>query len=352
VNATFADAAAQETTAEWAWIHDYQLSLAPAMLREKGFDGRIGFFLHIPFVDCVVAGRYLSAASAEPFRRVIEGMLGADLLGFQTEADVRRFQRAAVALCGASVTDGGLSIDGRSLRTGAFPVGIDVEDVLEVAKTAPVTPRVKAARASRLPVVVGLERGDFTKGIPERLRAVAEAYRQGEKFAYIGIAAPTREGVSAYDSLEGAIEQEARLARVAAASAGGSFAHARANVGWPDVVSLQRDADIVFTSSLSDGQNLVPMQAAIAQSVRSAGRRGVVVTGQDAGVASTYAGFANDGLAVVDPLNPNAMLDTLKLALRGEPGQISERFIEAVRHGDALAWATSFLEALEATTPC
>jgi trehalose-6-phosphate synthase len=77
-----------------------------------------------------------------------------------------------------------------------------------------------------------------------------------------------------------------------------------------------------------------------------------VVTGQDAGVASTFAGFANDGLAVVDPLNPNAMLDTLKLALRGEPGQISERFIEAVRHGDALAWATSFLEALEATTPC
>ena len=352
VNSAFAEAAADEPAAAWAWVHDYQLALVPRMLRGRGFQGRIGFFLHIPFVDCRVAARYLSGAAGESFRRVVEGMLGADLLGFQTEADVARFQRAAVAFCGASVTDGGLMVDGRQLRTGAFPVGIDPEDVLTVARTAPVTPRVKAAREAGLPIVVGLERGDFTKGIPERLRAITEAYRRGERFAYIGIAAPTREGVHAYDSLEGAIETEAHAARAAAAEVGSTFVHARANVGWADVVSLQRDADVVFTSSLSDGQNLVPLQAAIAQSLRRAGERGLVITGRDAGVASTFADFSGDGLVPVDPLDAASMLETLRHALRGEPGQISDRFIDAVRQHDALTWATGFLAALEDTSPC
>jgi len=135
-----------------------------------------------------------------------------------------------------------------------------------------------------------------------------------------------------------------------ARQAGGSFAHVRANVGWDDVVALQRDADVVFTSSLSDGQNLVPLQAAIAQSLRPAEERAVIITGQDAGAASTFAAFSNEGLVAIDPLDAPAMAATLRQAIRGRPGRVSDNFIEEVRRRDARSWATSFLGALEA--PC
>jgi trehalose 6-phosphate synthase len=350
VNTAFAEAAATERYADWCWVHDYQLSLVPALLRERQFAGSIGFFLHTPFPSIEVAAPYLDEATGTLFRRCVDGMLGADLVGLQTPADVRRFCEAAAALCGATACDGGVEVGGRYIKVRALPVGIDVQDVVDVASAATTPPRVKTARRFGLPVVVGLERGDFTKGIPERLRAIASVFRSGRPFSYIGIAAPTREGVHAYDAVDRAIEEHSARARRAAAVCGGSFVHVRANVGWPDVVALQREADVIFTSSLADGQNLVPLQAAVAQSLRPAGERAVIITGQDAGAASTFAEFADEGLVAIDPLDPAAMQDALADALRGLPGRISDRFVAEVRRRDALAWATSFLTALE--EPC
>lgn len=350
VNSAFAEAAAEERSAPWCWIHDYQLALVPGLLRDRGFAAPIGFFLHTPFPDIEVSRPYLQGGGGESFRRVVEGMLGADLLGFQTPADVERFSHAAVVLNGAEPAEGGLRFAGHYVRLRACPVGIDIDDVLDVANVANTPQRVLAAREAGLPLVVGLERGDFTKGIPERLRAVADAFRRGGRFAYLGIAAPTREGVRAYDSLESAVEKEARAAREAAVAAGGSFAHVRANVGWPDVVALQREADVVFTSSLADGQNLVPLQAAIAQSLRPAERRAVIISGRDAGVSSSFSEFAREGLAITDPLDPEAMRETLCAALRGEPSRITDSFVDAVRTRDARWWATEFLTTLE--EPC
>lgn len=347
VNTAFAEAAAEEQSAMWCWVHDYQLALTPALLRDRGFRGGIGFFLHTPFPDIDIAGPYLDGDAREPFRSVVAGLLGADLLGFQTPSDVERFRRAAVACCEAEPREGALIHQGHAVRTACFPVGIDIEDVLGPARTAPSPARVTAVRNQGLPLVVGLERADFTKGIPERLRAIAEAYRRGHRFAYIGIAAPTREGVHAYDDLEIAIEAAASGARAAAAAVGASFAHARANVGWPDVVALQRDADVVFTSSLADGQNLVPLQAAIAQSLRPPAERAVIITGRDAGAASTFAAFSRDGLVALEPLDHEQMTTTLIAALDGRPSRVGDALIDEVRKRDALAWATSFLDALE-----
>lgn len=350
VNTAFADAAAEEVNAPWCWIHDYQLALVPCLLRDRGFPAPIGFFLHTPFPDIDVAHPYLANGGGQSFRRVVEGMLGADLLGFQTPADVERFAHAAVALNGAEAVEGGLRYDGHLVRLRACPVGIDIDDILGVARTASTPPRVAAARRSGLPLVVGLERGDFTKGIPERIAAVAEAFRSGGRFAYLGIAAPTREGVKAYDALEDAVERQARAAREAAVAAGGSFAHVRANVGWSDVVALQRDADVVFTSSLADGQNLVPLQAAIAQSLRPTSERAVIISGRDAGVSSSFGEFVGQGLAVPDPLDPALLKETLCAALGGRPGRVSDEFVAAVHARDARWWATEFLTTLE--EPC
>ena len=347
VNNAFAAAAAEETDAGWCWVHDYQLALTPGCLRELRFLGKIGFFLHTPFPDVEVTEPYLAGPAGSAFKQVVAGMLGADLLGFQTNSDVERFQRAALAFCGAELMEGAVTFEGHAVRTACFPVGIDIEDMLEIANTALTPPQAATAKLAGLPLVVGLERADYTKGIPERLRAVAEAYGRGRRFAYLGIAAPTREGVRAYDALDSAIEAAADEARRACMAAGGSFAHVRANVEWEDVVALQRVADVVFTSSLADGQNLVPLQAAIAQSLRPAAERAVILTGRDAGVASTFGAFSEEGLSAVEPLDHDALTGALIAALDGRPGRVSDRFVQEVRRNDAFAWSRSFLAALE-----
>lgn len=348
VNRAFASAACDEVPKATAWIHDYQLALAPAMLRANGYSGRIGFFLHTPFPDLSVATRYLDRQGLDCLREFIEGMLGADLCGLQSKADVDRFCLAAVRLCAAEQRDDGLYFEGRLVTTGAYPAGIDADELLAVAREAEPPSFLDALLTSPLPLVVGLDRADFTKGIPERLEAVAEAYRRGARFAYVGIAAPTRQGVAAYAQLPAAIATASDAAATAARETGNPFLHANTAITWPEVVALQRRADVMFTSSLADGLNLVPMQTAIAQSRRPQSERAVIITGRDAGVASAFAGFEADGMAPVDPLNADHLTRVLIDALAGRPGRVSDRLIESIRTNDALAWATRFLTDLEA----
>ena len=348
VNMAFADAAmAAEPTAQTCWVHDYQLALVPGMLRERGYSGRVGFFLHTPFPDLQVASTYLRGDAGKRFSEWIRGILAADLAGFQTEADTLRFAAAAVALGLVDERDGALWDGARRVTTGTFPVSIDTDEMETVAQRAQLPVRFAEGRDANLPLVVGLERSDYTKGIPERLGAVAAAYRAGAHFAYIGVAAPTRGGVGAYKRLDQVIVSAASDAEAAANAIEASFMQLREAIAWDQVVALQREADVVFTSSLADGMNLVPLQAAIAQSRRPPNERAVIIVGRDAGVATVYAGFERDGLVVVDPLDAEAMEHTLVDALEGRPGRISDRLIGAIKNHDAHTWATAFLSRLE-----
>ncbi len=350
VNQRFARAALDDRSrAESCWVHDYQLALVPHLLREGGFPGRIGFFLHTPFPDLALAARYLDDRGLGFLREVVSGIAAAGLAGFQTDSDAARFTTAAQALLGAEPAVGGLTVGGRFLRVGSYPVGIDVESLLSVARRAARSPLMEPAALAGVPTVVGLERADYTKGIPERLRAIARAYREGARFAYIGIAAPTREGVRSYQSLQPAIDAAAGEARAAARDAGLPFHQSRESAPWEEVVALQRDADVVFTSSLADGMNLVPLQAAVVQSLRPARERGLILTGRDAGVSEVYRGYETSGLVPVDPFDAAAMTAALVAALAGAPGRISDRLIAAVRAHDAQDWATRYLADLAET---
>lgn len=350
VNERFARAVLEEGNAPPScWIHDYQLALAPGMLRARGYGGRIGFFLHTPFPKLELVRRYLDDDGLARFTDFVRGIAAAHLAGFQTEADATRFMVAAEALLGARRGGRELRLDGRHVRIGSYPVGVDTEDLVSLAETVPASPRMTSVAADGLRVVIGVERADYTKGIPERLRAVAQAYREGARFAYIGIGAPTREGVRSYDALPGAIEAAASEARAAAHAAGLPFSQVREIASWEEVVALQRDADVVFTSSLADGMNLVPLQVAAVQSIRPPDERGVVLSGRDAGVSVAYGDFDSEGLTPVDPLDAGAMVRALEGALLGGPGRIDDRFIAAVRDHDARQWATRFLSDLEET---
>ena len=348
VNRAFAQAANELPGVRPCWVHDYQLALTPQFLRESGHRGPIGFFLHTPFPVLDVAQRALDARGRDSLSRFVGGLLGADLLGFQSELDVHRFCIAATALCGADAVPGGVVTNGRTVKLASYPVGIDTESVLHAAESQRPA-RLEGFAREVLPLVVGLERSDFTKGIPERLNAVAQAYRRGARFAYLGVAAPTREGVPAYIGLETVISAAANDAQSAAAAAGLPFVHTREVIDWTEVVALQRAADVVYTSSLADGMNLVPLQAAVAQSQLPEEQRAVIITGRDAGVASVFAGFEKDGLVPVDPLDIGAMSHALNEAISGRPGRVSDRLVSAVMANDARNWAARFLGDLDAT---
>jgi trehalose 6-phosphate synthase len=200
--------------------------------------------------------------------------------------------------------------------------------------------------------VVGLERQDYTKGIPERLQAMAALWRVGLRFHYLGLASPTRQGVPGYERFEATLAAALRMAGEAADNAGCTCVQEPRALAWPDVVALLRDADVVCTSSLADGMNLVPLQAAIAQSLRPVGRRAVIISGRDAGVAATYPGRAADGLVAVNPFDTHAFASVLRDALAGRPGRISDALVAAVAANDARAWASGFLADLRAGAPC
>jgi trehalose-6-phosphate synthase len=343
VNSAFADAVASEPAGD-AWVHDYQLGLVPRLLRERGFKRRIGFFLHTPFPVPDIAVRH--AGQDGRFREFVHGLLGACLVGMQSAPDRERFIATVEQLrLGERCSDGVLT-EGRMVRVGTFPVGVSPGDF---AIDAP--PAGTAEGKVEGPLVAGLERADVTKGIPERLNAAAAVFAQGRPFTYHGVAAPTREGVNLYRQLELAVAVAAAAASTAARVHGGVFLHERRALPWVEVVALQRSADVVFTSSLADGMNMVPLQAALAQAARPPMHRAAVILGRDTGAAHTYAEFAADGFTIVDPLDAGAMREVLTRAVAGELPRVSDRLIAAVKSRDALSWATSYLHALE-ESPC
>ncbi len=345
VNAAFADAAMTDGRAESCWVHDYQLGLAPEMLRERGYTGAIGFFLHTPFPSWAIAREFLDETGATYFTEWVRGILGSSLAGFQTSADAARFREAAVALGLATADGDALAVEGRRVAVAAFPVGIDVEQTVAEAATARLPALLGDFGDIPRPLVVGLERADYTKGIPERLRAIAELYSGGIAFSYVGIASPTREGVLAYQLLGAEIaEASAECQRLA--PGGSLFLNTARALAWEEVLGLLGAADVVCTSSLSDGMNLVPLQAVAVQSRRPEGERGVVLTGRDAGVATAFAGFEREGLATLDPLDHEGFVGTLRQAVAGELDGISDRLVAAVRAADARGWGQTYLESL------
>ncbi len=146
---------------ELVWVHDYQLMLAPGVLREHLPNTRIAFFLHIPFPP-------FDLFRLLPWdREVLRGLLGADLIGFHSQGYVRNFLDSAERLLGVRIDRDAQLIEyaGRTVRVGAFPLGIDF-DLFDARARAVAPPDPSDVR-----VVLGVDRLDYTKGIPERIRA-------------------------------------------------------------------------------------------------------------------------------------------------------------------------------------
>jgi trehalose 6-phosphate synthase/phosphatase len=341
VNARFADAvAAHWQPGDLVWIHDYQLMLVPAMLRERVPEARIGFFLHIPF------------PSSEIFRllpqreRLLEGLLGADLLGFHTATYLRHFASAALRLVGAATEVDRLSWQGREVRMGVFPMGIDAAHFSELASSPEVEELVASHRREGHQLLLAVDRLDYTKGIQRRLMAFEALLRahpelQG-KVRLVQVAVPSRENVEAYRDLRE--EVDALVGRIHGEFATPNWApihYLYRGISQAEIAALYRAADAALVTPLRDGMNLVAKEFVAARCDGD----GVLVLSEFAGAAAEMT-----EALLVNPYDVQRTAEVFYQALTLPEEERRTRLAllrERVMTRDVHAWAKDFVARLE-----
>lgn len=265
------------------WIHDYQLFLLPEMIR-KNFPGtKIGFFLHIPFPSYEIF-RLL------PWRtEILNGVLGADLIGFHTYDYVRHFLSSARRLLGFEHNLGYINVGSRMVKADVFPMGIDYEryhnaqDETSIQEeTAEIMKKVRGTQ-----IVLSVDRLDYTKGIPERIKAFAEFLRETpeyrEKVTLILIVAPSRIEVDTYHKLLKEIQElvsdtNGELGSIGWVPVWFFFR----SFGFHSLTALYTIADVLLVTPLRDGMNLVAKEYVAAR----ADKKGMLVISETAGAVS------------------------------------------------------------------
>lgn len=349
VNQRFAEELAK-VAAEGAivWVHDYQLQLVPAFLRELRPDVRIGWFNHIPFPPVELFAQL-------PWRdRIIEGLAGADYLGFQREDDAWNFLRAARQLTGLKTRNDTVVVDGpsgrRVVRAGGLPISVDFENLDALARSPEVRERAREIRESlgdpRV-LMLGVDRLDYTKGIRHRLKAYEELLAQGDiappDVALIQVAVPSRERVEAYKNLkeeiEGTVGQINGDYSTVSASA---VQYLHQSFDRAEMAAMYQAADVMLVTPLRDGMNLVAKEYVTCRHDENG-----------ALVLSEFTGAAQE-LREAYLHNPHDIQGLKRVIIRAihdseeEKGRRMKALREVVRENDVQSWAARFLAALEA----
>jgi len=315
------------------WVHDYHLMLTPHYLRRYLSRARIALFLHVPFPPFDI---FRIAPWA---RELLRGLCTCDLMGFQTESYVRNFLDSAQQLLGADVDPerGRVRIGDHVTRVGAFPIGIDFEAFDARA-------RASSAAVNDVRIVLAADRLDYTKGIPERIRAMEQLLdrhpEHRERVTLIQVAVPSRSQVAEYRTLKREIDEQ--VGRV-----NGRFSTAR----WSPIqylyqsleparlAQLYRNADVALVTPLRDGMNLVAKEYVACQTED----RGVLLLSRLAGAAETMK-----EAVLVNPYDVDQTAERLHRALSMADEERRERMRalrRRERESDVHFWASSFLSA-------
>ena len=345
-NAAFADVvAAHYRPGDLIWVHDYQLLLLPGMLRERLPAARIGFFLHIPF------------PSEELFRtlprrdRLLEGVLGADLVGFHTPAYLRHFATSLTDILGHSVEIDRVQLPGREVRLGVFPMGVDASAFATLAGDPAVQAEAQAIRGDgSMRILVGVDRLDYTKGIPRRLLAferMLELHPElRERVRLVQVAVPSRTNVGAYQDFRSLVD--GLVGRI-----NGAFGTPRwvpvhyifRGLSEPDLVALYRAADVMLVTPLRDGMNLVAKEFIASRTDGD----GVLVLSEFAGAA-----WELPEALQVNPYDVDGAAEVYYRALTMPREERRARLAPLrtrVHTFDVHRWVASFLECLGEVTP-
>ncbi|MBX3403667.1 MAG: trehalose-6-phosphate synthase [Phycisphaeraceae bacterium] len=343
VNKRFARAAARAARRrDVVWIHDYQLQLVPMMLRELKPDLRIGFFMHVPFPPEELFAWL-------PWRSdILRGLLGADLVGFQTQAAMQNFSRLARRYTTATGTDSALEFEGRTVRSGSFPISIDFDAFDEMARDPEVVRDSESIRQRLGPqrkVVLSVDRLDYTKGIEHRLAAYADLLNRrqiaAEKCVLVQIAVPTRDPLPDYTRIRASVEHAVGRINGEHASPGRVAVHYfRRTLSRRDLVAWYLAADVMLVTPLRDGMNLVAKEYVACRTDHS----GVLVLSEFAGAARELR-----RAVLVNPRDLDGMVAAINVALKMDPDEAAQSMSllrSMVRRHDVRFWAESFLGAL------
>ncbi len=343
VNQRFADAIAGAVApSATVWIHDYQLQLVPQMLREQRPDVRIGFFLHIPFPPSELFSQL-------PWRReILNGLLGADLVGFQVPQAAANFSRTARRALGAAGTDSWLDVDGRRVRVGAFPISVDCEQISTLSADQRVRFRAKEIRrdlGDPEVVLLGVDRLDYTKGIQQRLKAVTELYDDGSlqagRHVMVQVAVPSRETDAHYERERHDLEQIIGEMNGEHAGLGTPVIHyLHQNLPFEELLALYVAADVMLVTPFRDGMNLVAKEYVMSRTD---------LTGRL--VLSEFAGAATQlrGAYIVNPHDLEGLKDAIRTAVRANPKDERARMARMRRkilRRTVFDWAESFLASI------
>jgi trehalose 6-phosphate synthase/phosphatase len=348
VNARFASAVARVfRPGDTVWVHDYHLMLLPGMLRERLGDARIGFFLHVPFPSAEIF-RIL------PWRRdLIQGLLGADVIGFHVYDYLLHFRAAVRRVVGAEAQGDRLKVDGRQVELGAFPVGVDTESFSRQTSEDTETRREVRNLREQLrgrTLILGVDRMDYTKGLPERLvgyELFLERYpRFQNRVEFIQIGVPTRTRVDEYRDLRHRVEGiVGRINGRFGTSDWTPVKYLYRPVPFHRLCALYRHAGVMLVTPLRDGMNLVAKEFVAS---KWNGGDGVLILSEFAGAATELG----DAL-LVNPYDPESIATTLYHGLVMTAAERRARMtalVEQVRQRDVRRWGNSFLRALSEAT--
>ncbi len=343
-NQAFADTASSTSSSgDVFWIQDYHLMLVPGLLRAKRSRARIGWFCHIPWPPPDTFGIL-------PWREeILEGLLGADVLGFHLPEYAEHFRECVNRFTACRVSsDGTIQYRSRKVRTIAAPIGIPVDELQALALDPDVArevERIKETMGNRK-LLLGVDRLDYTKGIPDRLAAFERLLKKDRnartKYALIQVMVPSRTDVKAYADLKEEIDRMVGDINGRFAETGRVPVHyLYRNLSQRALFAHYRAADVALVTPLRDGMNLVAHEYAAARMDED----GVLVLSEFAGAAKHLK-----GAMLVNPYDVESTASAIQRALSMKPAEKKKRMRalrSAVMSLDVHRWADEYVSALE-----
>jgi len=344
VNDRFAEAVIEEyRSGDFIWVQDYHLTLVPAMIRQRIPDARIGYFLHIPFPSPEVF-------MVEPHaREILEGILGADLIGFHLDESSRNFKESVESATSHRCTRSEIvKVSGRPVRVGSYPISIDFARIAELAGSDAVEGSVRELRQDRpdQAIAFGVDRLDYSKGIPQRLKAIQLMLEKHKdlrgRFTYIQVSSPSRTEIQTYDAMRQEIE---RLVGHINGRYGGRgcipIDYRYGTMPLQDLLAYYRAADVALVTPLRDGMNLVAKEFVASRTDDD----GVLVLSRLAGAARELK-----DAVLVNPYDTEGMAEGIYAALNmhgDERRRRMQNLRNTVKRNDIYWWLERFLRDAE-----
>ena len=324
------------------WVHDYQLMLLPAMLREAAPAASIGFFLHIPFPPST-AFRILPRRE-----ELLRGLLGADFIAFHTHRYVQHFRDSLLRIHATPSEMDRVEAEGRTIRLEALPIGIAPEEFTDLLDKDEKAQRLTDEMRERFrsnKVLLAVDRLDYTKGIPERLRAFRQLLEESPELqgrvTLVQVAVPSRESVPKYKELRREVDETVGKINGEFSTPGWTpIVYLRRNLPPSELAALYALADVAWVAPLRDGFNLVAKEYVACQ------RQGAGVL-----VLSEFAGAAAEmGEALmINPYDVEHTAATIRRALEMPATERSERMTalhKRVTRNNVFAWGEHFTKYL------